>query len=349
MHPLQQIEFVKSKILDKQQPYYSAYLQLLNHTNISLNHVTHAVENFSIPGYYVDPALHVNRSFGLQSDAFDAYANALAYQISGEQSKYADQSLRFLTAWAEINKVYSDHDGPLVMTYAGTAMIIAGELLSNYKGWNSTSKQQYYTWVKSVYWKAATEIRTAANNWGDWGRFGSVLTAYLLDDSIEMTTIINLIKGDLFLKIADDGHMPKETVREANGLWYTYFSLAPMTAASWVIYQSTGENLLTDYSKGNASIKHALDYLYYYNLHGKEWPWYPNVTVGTPGGWPGVLFEAMSSIYNDTRYVKYVESSRPLCYDHHHYAWTFPTLMPIQLNSSVASLDMNDLTKNNLE
>ncbi|CAF2406456.1 unnamed protein product [Rotaria sp. Silwood2] len=331
MHPRQQIELVRSKISDRQQPYYNAYLQLLNYTYNASNHTTHAVVNFSIPGYYVNPALHVNRSFDLQSDGFDAYASALAYQLSGGQSKYADQSLRFLTAWAEVNKEYSDSDGPLVMTYAGTAMILAGELLSNYNGWNYTNKQEYFNWVQNVYLKAATEIRTRANNWADWGRFGSVLTAYLLDNAQEMTTSIDLIKSDLFLKIADDGHMPQETVREAHGIWYTYFSLAPMTAACWVVYQATGENLFTNYSKGNASIKHALDYLFYYNLHGREWPWYPNVTVGTPAGWPGVLFEAMSSIYNDSRYVEYVEASRPLCYNHHHYGWVFPTLMPVQL------------------
>ena len=335
MHPIEQIESVRSKITNKQQPIYNAYLQLLNHTTLSLNHTTHAVVDFSIPGYYVNPILHINRSFCLQSDGFDAYANALAYQLSGGQSKYAEQSLRFITSWAEVNKKYSDSDGPLVMTYAGTSMILAGELLSTYIGWNETSKQQYFTWVKSVYLKAATEIRNRENNWADWGRFGSSLTSYLLNDFQEMDMIIGLIKSDLFDKIANDGHMPKETIRGANGIWYTYFSLAPMTAACWVGFQATGENLFTNYSRGNASIQHALDYLFYYNIHGKEWPWYPNATVGTPNGWPGVLFEAMSSIYNDTRYAEYVQSSRPLCYDHHHYAWAFPTLMPVELNIGI--------------
>ena len=141
-------------------------------------------------------------------------------------------------------------------------MILVGELLSNYNGWNYTNKQQYFHWVKNVYLKAATEIRTRANNWADWGRLGSILSAHLLDNTPEITENIRLIKSDLFHKIAQDGHMPEETNRGANGIWYTYFSLAPMTAACWVAYQAIGENLLTNYSKGNASIKHALEYLY---------------------------------------------------------------------------------------
>lgn len=52
-----------------------------------------------------------------------------------------------------------------------------------------------------------------------------------MDDKEEIERNIKLIKGDLGDKIASDGHMPAEVVREKNGIWYTYFSLAPMTAS----------------------------------------------------------------------------------------------------------------------
>lgn len=64
-----------------------------------------------------------------------------------------------------------------------------------------------------------------------------------MDDKEEIERNIKLIKGDLGDKIASDGHMPAEVVREKNGIWYTYFSLAPMTASFWVAYNLTGENL----------------------------------------------------------------------------------------------------------
>jgi hypothetical protein len=85
-----------------------------------------------------------------------------------------------------------------------------------------------------------------------------------------MTENIRLVKSDLFKKIAADGHMPEETAREVGGISYTYFSLAPITATCWVAYQSTGENLFTNYTQGNSSMKQALDYLHYYNLHPNE-------------------------------------------------------------------------------
>ncbi|UJR14409.1 hypothetical protein I4U23_001406 [Adineta vaga] len=331
IHPQKQLDFVKAKIVQQEQPYYDAFLQLINKTNEAFTHPTHAVANFSVPGYYVNPALHINRSWPLQTDSFDAYACALAYHLTGGQSIYANESLRFLKAWADLNTVYSDADGVLVMTYAGTGMIIAGELLYNYNGWNSTDRDKYFQWVTNVYSKASNQIKGNTNNWGDWGRLGSILTAHLFNNTEQFGEVVDLIKSDLFSKIAQDGHMPEETRRGANGIWYTYFSLAPMTAASWITYQTTEENIFS-LSQGNASIKLALDYLYYYNLHPDQWPWFQNPNKGSPSLWPGNLLEVMGSLYNDNDYINYVQSSRPLIYPIHHFAWTFPTLMKVQWN-----------------
>ncbi|CAF2137776.1 unnamed protein product [Rotaria magnacalcarata] len=333
MHPKHQIEFVKLQVLNQSQPYYNAYRQLIVSADAAFNHTTHALADFAVPGYYIDPVLHQKNSRGLQSDAFDAYACALAYHISDGQSKYANQSIRFLTAWADLNTKYSDFDGSLVMVYSGTAMVMAGELLLNYNGWSHASKKKYLEWVQTVYLKASNEIRLRKNNWADWGRLGSILSAHLLENSTEIAENIRLVKSDLFHKIAPDGHMPEETARGTNGIWYTYFSLAPITATCWVAYQSTGENLFTNYKQGNSSIKQALDYLYYYNLHPNEWSWFVNPNKGSPTSWPGNLLEVMSSLYGDNRYSDYVKSSRPLIYRTHHFAWTFPTLMTVQFGS----------------
>jgi len=244
MHPQAQLDFVKNKIKDKQQPYYDAYLQLISYADTAFQHPTHALADFSVPGYYVDAINHRKNSLSLQSDAFDAYACALAYQLTGKK-KYADESLKFLQSWADLNTKYSNADGSLVMAYSGTAMVISAELLSNYKGWKPADKEKFITWVKDVYRKSANEIRNRKNNWADWGRFGSILSAYFLDDTTEINENSRLIKSDLFDKIADDGHMPHETVRGNNGIWYTYFSLAPITAACWVAYNATGENVFS--------------------------------------------------------------------------------------------------------
>ena len=324
MHPQQQISFVKKKIQQKQQPYYNAYLVLISEADSALQEKNHALADFNVPGYYKDAATHRANSKVLQTDAFNAYACALAYQLSG-QKKYANKSLEFLKAWADKNKGYSNADGSLVMAYSGTAMIMAAELLYHYKGWPKKDKAQFLSWTRNVYRKAADEIRTHKNNWADWGRFGSILTAHLLDDKAEMAENIRLIKSDLFHKIAPDGHMPEEVRRQGNGIWYTYFSLAPITAACWVALQAEGTNLFI-YQQEGRSLKTALDYLYYYNQHPDQWKWFQNPRPGSPGSWPGNLLEAMHGIYQDEKYSSYVKEARPIYYPAHHFAWTFPTL-----------------------
>ncbi|MDR1937916.1 MAG: hypothetical protein LBQ73_05385 [Tannerellaceae bacterium] len=55
MHPLSQIKFVKDKIKKQQEPIYSAYQQLLYYADSIQNVSANALEDFSVPGYYVDP------------------------------------------------------------------------------------------------------------------------------------------------------------------------------------------------------------------------------------------------------------------------------------------------------
>ncbi|MFT3933842.1 MAG: alginate lyase family protein [Chitinophagaceae bacterium] len=335
MHPAAQLQYVKAQIKKGKEPYVTAYKALLVKADSALLKEQHALADFSVPGYYIKPLEHRKNSLAIQADGFAAYACALAWQLSG-QKKYAEKALYFLNAWASLNTTYSDHDGPLVLSYSGTSMVMAAELMRSYKNWNKEARINMDLWIKDVYRKASNEIRERKNNWADWGRFGSLLADAYLEDTADFAINVKLIKADLFDKIDADGHMPEEVRREANGIWYTYFSLAPLTAACWVTYNTTGENLFALQQDGK-SIKKALDYLLYYDLHPAEWSWFKNPNVakaGTATGfWPPNLFEAMYGIYGDDSYRKFYEPYQPLMYDVHHFAWSFSTLMPVRLKS----------------
>jgi hypothetical protein len=103
-----------------------------------------------------------------------------------------------------------------------------------------------------------------------------------------------------------------------------------MTAAVWLVYNLTGENLFV-LEENSTSIKKALDYLAYYNQHPAEWSWNSNPNTGKNDVWPENLLEAMAGIYKDKNYEEYVGNSRPVIYYKHHFAWVFPTLMPVKL------------------
>ncbi len=149
MHPAGQIAWVKQQIADKTQHESDAYKQLINKADSAALHASHALVDFNVPGYYIDPVTHRKNSSGFQSDSFDAYACALAYQLSGKK-EYAERSLGFLMAWANKNQKYSNYDGPLVMAYSGTGMIIAAELMYNYKKWKPADREKFFQWVTNV-------------------------------------------------------------------------------------------------------------------------------------------------------------------------------------------------------
>ena len=330
MHPEKQIQFVKKKIKQKEEPYYTAYRQLIYYADSIQEMKQQALVDFAVPGYYVKPDEHRANSLAIQQDAFGAYCSALAYRLS-DNKKYGKKACYFLNSWASVNKKYSEHDGVLVMTYSGAGLMIAAELMSDTKIWKKKEKDTFRNWVSTVYQPAVNEIRVHKNNWADWGRFGSLLASSYLNDRKETDENIRLIKSDLFEKIVSDGSMPEETRRGNNGIWYTYFSLSPMTAACWVAYNLTGENLF-ELEHNGTSIKKAIDYLLYYEQHPNEWTFDKHPNTGKADNWPENLIEAMYGIYKDQNYLDFVVPERPIIYPKHHFAWVFTTLMPITLD-----------------
>lgn len=330
MHTREQIEFVKRRIVERKEPWMSAFRQLKEKADFALTYNHHAIEDFHIPGFYVDKESHRRNASSLRTDGFGAYSCALAWSLTGDK-KYADKAIYFLNAWATINNRYSEADGPLVMAYSGASIMIAGELMSSCPLWKKKDREQFRHWVLSVYQKACHSIRPRENNWGDWGLYGSMLADYYLDDSADMQLNIKRLRETLPGKIAADGHLIEEVKRGSNGIWYTYFSLAPVTGSFWIAYNATRENLFS--SAQGAAVKKAIDYLLYYNQHTGEWPWFKAPRQGmadsTNTFWPANLIEAMSGVYNDQGYTKYVVPFRPLVYESHHFVWTYPTLMTV--------------------
>jgi len=334
MHPQEQIDFVRQQVKQKKEPFLSAFNQLISKADSSLNIVHHAVEDYRVPGFYQDKDGHRRQSLALQVDGISAYSCALAWKLTGKE-KYAGKALYFLNAWASVNKKYSELDGSLVMSYSGTTLMISADLLKNYKKWKTADRDQFTAWTKNVFRHAANSIRFRNNNSGDWSRLASLLANSYLGDTADFQEDVRLIKKDLFEKIDADGHMIEEVKRQGNGIWYTYFSLAPLTASMWVIYNKTGENLFFQ-QKNGASVKKALDYLLYYNQHPDEWKYFKDPVTGSKesmyGFWPANLLEAMSGIYDSGEYRSYVAPHRPVVYLKHDYAWTYPTLFPLSLN-----------------
>lgn len=328
VHTQAQFTEIKQKITSSEQPYLSSYNTLITKANEALNLVPSPVQSFVVPGIYVDPNGHNAAKEPLNNDAYAAYRLALAYRLDAPNKiSYANKAIEILNAWASTNTFIGGDDSPLVMSNTGVCLIYAADMLYDYTGWSTTDKNQFMTWTQNVFRVSTNGIRGRVNNWSDWGVLASLEASYVLGDEAGIQENILFLKNNIDSQIGSDGTMPEETRRGDKGLWYTYFSLAPMTQACQIVLNVTGENIYTYVSPNGKTIKAALDYLFIYAQNPSAWPYGTQSSLPSPSNWPGNLFEAMANVYNDTSYFNWISASRPIVYSGSgRGAWSYSTL-----------------------
>jgi hypothetical protein len=332
-----QIDFVVAQVHSGQQPWAAADEQLMAAANRLRSWQPHTTAFYVTPGYYKGAAAFFAATNGITHDADAAYVNAVAYRLTGDAS-YADCTVRILRAWAHDNTgVATTDDSQLSMAELGTGFIESAELLTGYAGWSDADRTSFRNWIHTVYLKqSADPIKDRTNNWGEWGTFGAVTADYYLDDAAGFAAETARLQQHIDQALSSDGHMPDEVSRGESGLWYTYFALAPMTAAARVIENGGGPNLFQWSSPSGKRIKVALDVLLAAVQDPHNWP--AGVTPKGPNPtkdwWPYDLFEAMSDEYGNKQYDAYAAQRRPIMNTGHHHAWTFPTLLKISPNAT---------------
>ncbi|MDD4688660.1 MAG: alginate lyase family protein [Eubacteriales bacterium] len=332
MYTKEQISFVRDNVRQGKEPWTSAYDMLIEDADNWLNEEPTPSNHWYVPGYYTNESGHIAARAVLMADLKSAYACGLAYQLTGNR-KYADQTVRVLNAWSRTLSTMGSEDSGLVFAYVGNGFPLSAELVKDYDGWRAEDKGLFDSWMNNVYLAFASKVGGSGNS-GDWGVFARCAGKAYLGKSLdsEITELERLITD--YIDPAT-GSLPKENERGSNGMWYTYFALAPMTAACQIIYNTTGDNYFTWKSPKNTSVKQALDTFFYYCNNKSEWPY--SSSVGYPStlesnSWPLPLWEAMGGIYNEQRYTDYVKTYRPLYGPfnsnvYHHITWFYPTLM----------------------
>lgn len=341
LHSSEQILVVKKKIEKGEEPFNTAYKRLIADADASRKRPPHAVEQFRVPLASRDAQGHSTAVERLGGDGFAAYSCALAWQLSQKQ-EYAEKAREFLNAWATTNTRCAgssddgdNHESTLVMAYAGVALVHAAELISDFDGWTPAERAAFERWLRSVFVPACldrTVEEKAGNHRTNWALLGLTAAYYFLDAREDVRTLIDWLKLEIARQIDADGHLPAETRHGKLGMWYTYFALAPLTAACQIIWNAEGVDLFrhtVDQGGKTVSIQTALDaYLRYCRRPG-QWPWHEKNDLVRPAAdfWPGNLYEAMSGIYADPKYENYARPDRPHVVKNPHQGWTFPTLM----------------------
>jgi len=331
LHSQSQLETARMLISTGDSIRTGAYNLLLEQAEQGLEKLPDPPADFNVPGYYDDAGGHREMMGRLSTDAWVAYSCAVAYQLTPgpERVQYAEKAAEILDAWATVNKKTSNYDGDLAMADAGAGFVFAAELLSDYEGWKETEKTAFSTWLVDVYLKSCLIVSERPNNWGDWGILGCIATHYYLDDAKALDADILYIRKKIDESIASDGHLPHETKRGKRGIWYSYFALAPLTAACQIALNASGTDLFHFRGTDGAGIEQALDYLLRYCEKPETWPHYSeaDLNMPQPHAYPGNLFEAMLGIYGKKKYGNWILHARPIMVYGHHYAWNLPTLL----------------------
>ncbi|MFP4029210.1 MAG: alginate lyase family protein [Candidatus Brocadiia bacterium] len=326
------IQSIRKRLKEGDRITEEAWTQLLEYAEKSLEVEPKAVADFNVPGYYRDDEGHNRMKNLLSRQSMAAYSTALAWRIGwelkeDERDAYLRHAMALLNEWSGVNKTASGNDGELVMCYNGTAFIFAAELIDGAAQWKSDHRTRFSEWVETVFREAAG-IKNKNNNWACWGILAAVSADVYLGDKKSFKDNVERLKKIIGKQIEPDGRMPAEINRGSRGVWYTYFALAPLTAAMETVRNAGGPDLFYYGPESGGSVKDAVEF-FYENALKDIFKW-PDSSVKERfrprrSGRNGALMYAMGIIYGRPEWREYAE--HPIWRDRTGLAWINPSLL----------------------
>jgi hypothetical protein len=347
LHTVKQINFTRSRILERAYPWAQAYAKLLSEADIALGRTPSAPLDFRVIG----PQNPAQRE-PLDGDASAAYVTALGYALNANLSnskreQYGEKAISLLNNWGYVNKSIGGEDGPLDAAQSGNLLIHTAELMWNSPLWKSHNRAQFKKWADTVLYPACQYVSSGqfilwpsissrdprlwpANvNLGGWGMVCSLAVNQLTDNSSRMADDIAKLKTIIDIQIERDGTMPGELARRESSRYYTYFALKAMTAAV-EIARNTGTDLYYYAPPTGGTLKQALDW-YWQNgiVNPSSWPIVNQnfqEKLGTTKRAGGIFLEPMGHVYNESTWKKW--TAKTVVYQGGgNTSWVMPTLM----------------------
>lgn len=162
LHSQEGIDFVKSKIKAKEDPWANAWSELKRSRYASLR-------------WKADPTAHVERgasnnpnigSSDFSNDARAAYTHALHWALSGEAA-HAKKSAQIIDAWSSTLKTITNHDARLLIGMSGQNYVIAAELLRHtWDGWPKENQTRFEKMLREIWYPVIKDFYPSAN--GNW-------------------------------------------------------------------------------------------------------------------------------------------------------------------------------------
>lgn len=158
----QDLEFMKRKVLAKEQPWSGAWQRLLSEPVSSLS-------------FAPAPVTHIFRgAFGhaavgdrdLQTSANAAESHMLQWVVGADRA-HAEKAIEILNAWSGTLWDFDGNDAKLLAGWTGASLCNTAEILrSTYPGWNSAVDERFRRLMTGVYVPLLRDFFPSAN--GNW-------------------------------------------------------------------------------------------------------------------------------------------------------------------------------------
>ena len=157
-----QLDFIKSKVNARQQPWYDAYNAMLADTLASPTRSPSPYATVACGSSSMNPSTGCKPE---REDALAAYANALAWYISGTQA-YATKAISYMNAWASTLKAHTNSNAPLQSGWSAASWSRAAEIIrwSN-AGWSSSDITKFENLLRNVYLPILLPGSNSNGNW----------------------------------------------------------------------------------------------------------------------------------------------------------------------------------------
>ncbi|KAE8444778.1 hypothetical protein EG329_014238 [Mollisiaceae sp. DMI_Dod_QoI] len=207
-----QLDFIKGQVADKAQPWTDAYNQMLKDGDkygkyVSGTRTSETTSTVSC-GPTTNPDIKCTDERG---DALAAWANALAWYVSGDTA-YAKNSIGLMNKWSYTIKGHALSNAILQTAWAGASWARAGELIRHTTSnlWATKDITQFENMLRNVYLPPCKNGDTRASNWDVACLNTAIGIAVFLEDSEAYGNAMSLFQETVpsVIYLESDGSLP---------------------------------------------------------------------------------------------------------------------------------------------
>jgi len=329
-----EIDAIKEKIAAQEEPWASAYNDLIKRANGWLDQSPLSVRTAGTTHdwtYYGEAPyagwLRTGNS-PCGKDYCDGYHNpdadrgdykaaikmgdavrdlGMAYAFSGD-SVYADKAVQLINTWFVNDSTKMRPNYPSWQSYIELFITMPGafygaDLIWNYDGWSSTDKEVFLSWVSEFADRTkklagmTDPTGVNANNFVDWRMVSLSAMAVLLEDQSLVDYVYDYAKKTLVHQVREDGALPHEYGR-ADGLSYSSYAVNALLQTAEALRHQDIDLYHYEGVDGKGNFKKMIDWIAPYIAAPSTWPYNQHKTYnGTTDN--AAAFEFADNIWSD--------------------------------------------------